>query len=452
MTSQNNLFFNRAAQRQQTSNFPIQQEQNQPKENPFFKRAIQKQKPIESDYQSDEETQRQIERSQAQITSRAMESVLGLPGDITNFVGGLFGFEPGLPGSQDFKNLSESLTLGYTKPQNEFEETIGETFQDIALMALPGARHYSFARNLGIPIVGNLAKQGLKYSNADEKTQAYSKIGTMISLDLLSGRKFTSKAYINDLFNKAEEAIPKGLSIDAKGLEKSLLNLEKELNRGGARPSTKKALEKINEIKKDIRNGKVEAKTLAAYRPSINEIIDEVGGFNLEIPAKLRPSTIKNLNQVKSETIKTLEKYGEKFNPEYLKYSRSANEAYAAMQNSNKIAKFIQKQLPYSPQSQAVQSLFHIAPYAAGAALSKLSPLTGAGAIAGYAGYQGFKVLHRVMNSPTLSKYYLNTLKYAAQENIPKTIENLQALDKAMQDQKGNDSESSSSLGGLKIK
>jgi len=70
--------------------------------------------------------QRDIERNQAQFTSRIGESALGLPGDLTNFVGGLFGFDPNMPGSEKFKEYSESLSQGYTKPQNEFEENVGD--------------------------------------------------------------------------------------------------------------------------------------------------------------------------------------------------------------------------------------------------------------------------------------------------------------------------------------
>lgn len=383
----------------------------------------------ESDYISDEDVQRDIERSQAQLTSRGIEAVAGLPGDIINFGSSLFGFEPNLPGSKKFQELSENITGGYTKPKDEFEEAVGETFQDIALMALPGARNYSFARNLGIPIIGNLTKQGLKYSDSDEKTQAYAKMGTMIALDLISQRKGGSKAYVSSLFKKSEEAIPKGVSIQATGLEKSLTNLEKELMKGGSRPTSKKALEKLSEIKGEIKNGKIDAKNLAAYRPSINEAVEELGGFQLEVPRKLKPQAIRNLHQVKNEVINTLEQYGEKFNPEFLKYSRSANEAHAAIQKSNLIANFIKDKIPYSPQSKAVQALFDYAPAVAAVGISKLSPQVGAATAAGYAGYQGLKVLHRVINSPTLRKYYLNTLKSAAQENVAKTVTNLKALD-----------------------
>ena len=380
-------------------------------------------------FENEGDIDREIERNQAQLTSRGIEAVAGLPGDLINFGASLFGFDPKLAGSQELKQFSEKATGGYTKPKTEFEEAAGETFQDIALMALPGAKHYSFARNIGIPIIGNLTKQGLKYSNADDKSQAYAKMGTMIALDLMSQRKGGAKEYVKSLFSKADQSIPKGTSIQATGLEKALTDLEKNLQKGGSRPTTKKALEKAAEIKKEIKNGKIDAHSLAAYRPSINEAIEELGGFQLEVPKKLKPQAIRNLNEVKSKVISTLDKYGEKFNPEYVKNSRAANESYAAMQKSNVIANFLRNQVAFSPQNKAIQTLFQVAPVAGVGALAKLSPAAGGAAVAGYAGYQGFKVLHQVMNSPVLRKYYLNTLKSAAAGNVPQTVKNLRALD-----------------------
>lgn len=419
-------------------------EKKQQPQLPSSLRPKQKQQFSDSDFISDEESQRELERGQATAFSRLGESFLGAPGDISSFIAGLFGKEQNiLPTSQKLREFSEKTTGGYTKPKNEFEESVGDVISDVGSMAFPGSGHYTLARNIGIPIVGGLVKEGLKYSNADEKAQAYGKVGTMVALDLLSRKSGGVKSYINSLFNKAEQSIPKGVSVQATGLEKSLNNLEKSLSSGGNRPTTKKALEKLNEIKSEIKNGKVDVKRLAAYRPSINEAIEELGGFNFDVPRKLKPQAIRNLNQVKSEVIKTLDQYGEKFNPEFLKANRSANESYAALQKSNLIANFLKEKIPYSPKSKAVQSLFSYAPAVAATGLAALSPATAAGAVTGLAGYQGVKTLHRVLNSPTLRKYYQNVLKEASAGNIPQTSKNLKALDLLMDENRPEGKKSS---------
>lgn len=413
--------------------------------NPFEKRLLQKKpEPMQEEFSSPEQDQKELERNEAQLTSRFLETILGAPGDIASFATGLVGKEQHiLPTSKQLRGLSEKATLGYTKPKNEFEESAGELLSDIGSMAFPGTGAYSFARNIGIPVIGNLVKEGIKYGSTSEKSQAYGKVGTMVALDLLTRNKGGVKSHIGSLYEKAEKAIPKGISGDAKGLERSLKQLEKQLTAGGSRPTTKKSLEKITEIQKEIKNGKIDIKRLAAYRPSINEAIQELGGFTMDIPRKLKPQAVKNLNSVKKEVIKTLDQYGEKFNPEYLKYNRAANEAYAAMEKSNVVANFLHKHVPYAPESKAVQALFSYAPTAGAAALLKVSPISSAGALAGLGAYSGFKILHRVMNSPELRKYYLNTLKAASIANGPEAAKNLKALDQALlNDHQKEDTES----------
>lgn len=391
----------------------------------------------EEDFPSDEEIERQSERAQAQLLSRAAESVLGAPGDIASFGAGLFGKEQNLlPTSRKIREFSESATGGYTAPKTEFEEGVGELVSDIATMALPGAGHYSLARNLGIPVVGNLLKQGLKYSNADEKSQAYGKVGTMVALDLLSRRAGGVNAYKNSLFQKADSLLPEGVMIDATGLQKSLDKLEKSLTAGGARPTTKKALEKVSEIRKEIQDGKIDAQRLAAYRPSINEAISEMGGFQMEVPRKLIPQTKRNLNDVKGEVIKTLEDYGSKQNPEFLNTWKAANEANAAIERSNLIANFIEKKLKYTPKHAATKALFSYGPHAAVTGAGFVSPATTAAGLGAAGAYQGVKVLHRVINSPVLRKYYQNFLKEAASGNVPEATKNLKALDENLKSQK----------------
>jgi hypothetical protein len=218
-------------------------------------------------------------------------------------------------------------------------------------------------------------------------------------------------------------------------LKKSLDVLEKNLKLGGKRSSTSRSLEKIGEIKNDIQNnGKIDLKTLSAYRPSINEAIEEIGGFASEVPRKYKPQTTRNLNQVKEEVIKSLNQYGEKFNPEFLKYNQAANEAYAAVANSNKIAKFLQNKVPFLPKNKATEVLLGYGPMAAAGAILKSGPALIGPAAAAVPIYQGIKILHRVVNSPVLRKYYGNVLKYAANGNVPQTVKNLKALDANLQE------------------
>lgn len=410
-----------------------------------------KQQPKEEDFISDEQLEKDIERSSARTLSRIGETALGAPGDIASFFGNLLGGSESpikplggllaqaadvLPTSEDIREFTKKASQGYLEPEGEAQKKSDEIVSDITSMALPGAGKYNMMRNIGIPIVGNLVKEGLKYANADEKTQGYTKTGTMIALDLLSRKTGGVKKYAGSLFQKAEEAIPKGLSINASSLKSSIDKLEQTLTAGGERSTTTRPLKKITEIRNEIKDGKIDAQRLAAYRQSINEAVEELGGFNLfsDVPQKLKPKAIKNLQDVKGTVIDSLEEYGKHQNPEYLKLSRDANEAWSAYSKSNKIAYFLEKKVGYAPKSAAAKLLFSYGSPLSGVGSAALNPITAVGTVGALGGYQAIKVLERVRKSPVLREYYLNVLKNAASGNVPQTAKNLKKLDEALED------------------
>lgn len=424
-----------------------------PEEKPSFLKKAKVISVPETQYISDEDVEKDIERQQARMTSRGLETIVGAPGDILSFAASLFGKEQNiLPTSESLKKKSEELSQGYLSPKNKLEEFGDELVSDITSFALPGAKHYSIARNLGIPIVANLAKEGIKYASKNDKDAAYGKMGTMLILDLMSHRKGLgggAKQFAGSLFRQAEEALPKGQSIKAIGLQKSLNNLKNTLEMGGDVPSTRDALKKISEINSEIKNGKIDVKNLAAYRPAINEIIESFGGFEMQLPKKIKQKAIFNLNQVKGQVIKDLNEYGKTLNPEFGKLHTAANEAWAAYENSNKIANFIQKHVGKSLKSTAAKSI--LATTTGGlAAKSALAAPAGTAALGtlgiGVAGaWEGFKVLNRMKNSPTLRKHYTNIITGALKGNTAQVSKNAKLLDKEFLKQESQDGSMQSS-------
>jgi hypothetical protein len=388
--------------------------------------------------EGENDLEREIERNIAQQTSRLGETVLGLPGDLYSFAKGIFGFEPetNLPTSKSLREASEKASLGYTKPRTEFEEKTGEVMQDIASFMIPGSKQYSMLRNIGIPISANLAKEGIKLTGEDKNADA-AKIGLMIGLDLLTQRKGAgggAKKYASNLFKEMGKSLPETAEMEAGNASKYLSEIEKELTKGGSRPSTIKAIEKVREMKNEIKDGKINVKDFVSYRPSINEIIDDLGGFEYLFKPKIKERIINNLNKVKGIAIKSSEEYGEKFNPKFLKLSREANEAYAAYENSNKIAQFLNKHFGKKALGGSVKSLLSIGAPALGAVKVGTALTTGIG-IPLSAAYQGFKIFNRMKNSPTLRKYYGNILQGSIQGNVSQVLRNLNALDQKLKEQ-----------------
>ena len=408
---------------------------------PFNQPPEQKQQEV-SPFEDEGFVERESERGQAQVTSRMLESIAGLPGDVLSFISNITGAEQTkkLPTSKDLREFSEKASLGYTKPKTEFEERGGEIAQDIASLMLPGSQTYSLSRNIGIPLVANLAKEGVKLTGVKEGGQDAAKAAVMIGLDLLTQRRAASgkilgdsgKAYAGKLFEEAKGKLPKGQKIAVSTLSEELENVEKSLQKGGSRPSTQKALEKIKDFKADITNGKIDVQNLYEYRTAINETIDELGGFALGGNKALKEKAVHNLNQVKGKIIKTLEEYGEKVNPEFLKPYKAANEAYAVASKSNLISNFVQKKFGNVMKSDLTKMLFGLGGHAAHAGLTAASPVAGAGVLAGKGIYDAGKVLYRVFKSPTLAKYYGNVLSGALSGNSAQVMKNLHALDKEL--------------------
>jgi hypothetical protein len=253
-------------------------------------------------------------------------------------------------------------------------------------------------------------------------------------LDLILHRRGlgTAKEISGKLFEHADNAIPKGLSISATNLEKNLNNLEKTLYMGGSRPDTAEALQKISEIKSQIKKGKIDLKDLVAYRPSINSWIDKYKGFDIAVPDKIRRKIINNLQSVKSEVINAAEEYGKKYNPEYLKLSQDANSSWKAIEQSNKISNFIEKTASSKIKSVVLKSVLGLgagAAYGGTGALVGMTAATGLGA-AGALGYKALKTMIRAKN-PVLLKHYGKILEGAAKGNAAQVTKNVKFLDDA---------------------
>ncbi len=382
-------------------------------------------------FEGENDLEREIERNVARGTSRIGETILGLPGDLYSFAKGIFGkdTETNLPTSQSLKEMSEKATLGYTQAKNPEEERSDEVLQDISSFMLPGSGKYNMMRNIGIPIVANLTKEGLNYIGSDKMGDS-AKIGTMVALDLVAHKGKGAKAYAGNLFNESEKLIPKGEILSSPKFQKSITALEKSLESGGSAPSKEKALKKLGEIQGKMNQGNIEVKELVDFRKTINEIKSELGGFDVQLPKHIKKKAISNLDLVKREVISALDEYGTKYNTEFGKINRSANEAYAAYESSDKLATSLKKYVKSS--SPMVKALFG-GGLGYGTILKPLLAIkAGVVAPAAYAGYEGYKVLHQVMNSPTLRKFYGEILKGAASGNASQISKNMKALEKQL--------------------
>ena len=417
---------------------PMIQQQDQPEQEqqenlPISLRLKSERKPEVRQEQFPEEgendLERDIERQTARGTSRILETVAGMPGDLYSFGKFLFGADPetNLPTSKSLKEFSEKASLGYTKAKNEGEEKSDEVLQDIASFMIPGAGKYNMVRNIGIPVVANLAKEGIKYGGGEKSADA-AKIGTMIALDLMNLKGGGAKKFAGNLFAESEKLIPEGATLSSPKLQKSFSHLEKSLESGGSRPSTEKALKKVGEIQTKMKDGKIKVKELVDFRKAINEIKSELGGFEIQMPKAIKKKAIANLELVRKEVANGLNEYGSKHNPEFLKLNKAANESYAAYEASDKMARFIKDKAKSAIKNPGIKTILGIA--GVGSHIAIAGKATAVGAVPILAGYESYKIFHQVMQSPTLRKFYGNILKGAASGNASQVIKNSKALEK----------------------
>ncbi len=407
-----------------------------------------KEETTEFPFEGENDLEREIERSQARTTSRIGETILGATGDLINFIANLVGENPiiNLPGQQDFQNVSEKVTLGYTKPQTEFENKTDELAKDVGSLLIPGGASYGVWRNLGIPIVANLAKEGIKAKGGEGKTAQYAKAGIMLGLDLLGGRlnQGSAKNYAGRLMNEAEALVPQGASINSRPLMNELNTLERQLTSGGTNdPTAAKALSEIKELRKMSVANHIPVKRLIDARKTMNKIIEDMGGFEYFFKPKIKSQIISKLNQVKNKTVDAVTDWGRRSgNSQFIDKWHNGNEAFSVAARSEVVGNFLEKNIGSFSKAPLVKGLFGLGGAGAGihhlaSGASKLGISAATiGASAAIPIYEGAKIIYQVAKSPNLRKYYMNIINAASYGNLDQVTRNANALEKELQKEK----------------
>lgn len=403
-------------------------------------------------------------RNAAQNTSRAAETVLGLPGNVkkayqqsTDFLDSLIpeglpklndiregekealytpdkrsleGFVMSPPTSEQWrkgsKNLSKRLTGrdDYLEPQNNVEKAIGEFSQDLASFFLPGTGQLRMLTRIGAPLVGNLGKQALTFLGADEETAEKAKLGLMLATTL--GTQSNPGQFARDRIAQAVNMVPETATAAAAPLASRLMNLYTRVTRGLSVPSKSRAVQGMQDLAGQVdQNGRIPLRSLMQARDDVNEWLREAGAWN--IPATDRKSMVANLNELKTQIIRTIdENLAQRF-PQAGELYKTGYQASAVTQQSNAISNFIENNFGKKAASIGAKLLFPSLGISAGF-VPKLAALGTAATPV----YKVGQVLYRIGQSPTLSRYYQGVLQAATQGNAPAMIRNLTNLDKGL--------------------
>ncbi len=327
------------------------------------------------------------------------------------------------PTSEQVKDVSKFLFGKKIQPQNQIESKADEVLSDFAALALPlpGAK-LKLLKPALLSLGGNVASEIVGKMGGSEKEQIYTKLGTMFAGSLINPGG--AKKLAADLYTKARNARAPTSTVAATNLKKQIEGFRTQLSKGGTSGSKTQSLKKLDEIEGAIRHGQVEVEELEKFKQSINEarsgLYEE---FKSNKPGMKAARA--NLDRVSKIVDETLKDYG-KINPEWESYYRPANEVFGSIAQSNKARDFISRKLgKISP---------HLAGPLFGIAQEGSSALAGLGAKAavGGAALETSALLHRILNSPTLRKYYYGVIQNAVKEDAVAMRENLRKLEEEL--------------------
>jgi hypothetical protein len=222
--------------------------------------------------------------------------------------------------------------------------------------------------------------------------------------------------------------VPDTATVNALPLADSLMPLYKRVTRGLDVPSKSRAIQGMKDLASQVENGRISLRSLMDARDNVNEWISEAGGW--DVPLNTRDATIRNLNELKTQIIRSIDENMAARFPEASELYRTGYEAAAVNHKSHAISNFIEKNFGKKVSSVGAKLLFP--GLAGGAAILPKTIGTGA---ALYPMYKTGQVLYRVANSPTLAKYYQDVIVASSIGNAPAMIHSLQKLDKALAEQ-----------------
>lgn len=384
----------------------------------------------------------ELGRHALRLSSRAAETVLGMPGDILNtaeslILGGaenitgadLSGIRKDLrktapfkvlPTSSELRQLQSQITGGATEPkEGTWEEDVDNVTKFATALKTGGA---DTLRSLGTALGAIGAGRSAQALGFGEPVKAASEIGTMFLLHNISPGK--AQQFVDNSYEKAKDAIPPKTMIPTDRYVRNLDELEQTFLRGAPTPSKKSVLDILQPLRNRASGGAIEADELVQAYKDINETLNSKDLFNV-LGSKGKPIARIKFEKLKDQIRKELDSYGQ-YNPEFIKNWTSANAGHAAIEKSKSTRDWISSKIRHIPEK-----LFGTAAFEALSGYPELAAGTVGTAAGAFTGLRAFETIHRFMKSDLLRKHYLDAIKHASASNLPAMVKSLERLDEA---------------------
>jgi hypothetical protein len=391
-------------------------------------------------------------RHTARTAARVGETLLGMPGDIAQgALGALKAGEQGsnwlqnklglggvmgsgesafperapLPTSEEVRtnvtgNIAKSLPKDYLEAKTPGEQFSDEFFSDLTSMAtpVPGMGKLPIKRALAVSGLGNLGKWASKDLGASEGTQTGIKIGTMLAATMAGRGKLNQTK--KDLYKNAQQSIEKEVKV--KNLLEPISNKwELAIEKGASDTPSKQFIKKrIDDIRANTVGNRIGIENVLELKKDWNELKHSSG-----IPNRAEPA----FNEMMKSLHSMINDYG-KTNPKFYDSWKQAEDIHQGLTKASATNKWMQK---------------HVTPLRIGGAAASIllgnsmglphAAAPGATALAGVVGTKyGVRAFEALKNSPTIRKYYADTVASAVKRNVAATVKNAQKLDRVLEE------------------
>lgn len=338
------------------------------------------------------------------------------------------------PTSSELKQISLEQTKGYTAANSRLEKGLDEITENASSMLLGGGPAQAgaggvrgalnaVARNLGISLSGQLAKEGVKELGGSETSQEAARTGTMV-LGTLLGQIDPAQIW-NRLYTLRDSRVTPQSTVPAQGLLNDFTSFRRQLSLGGApTPAQNQLLREMDAIESKVVNGMIPVEELTAWQPKLNTMRNNYPDIRWDN---------RLIDPLRQANQRAIQQYPD---PVFQAAHRQANEVFGVAAQTGRMADFIQRSLPESMRGGLLGNLL-------GAVITSPTGNLGTNVVKGasLAGvgaglYHGGSILNHVVKSPTLRREYTDLLMNSSQQNLPGFLQNAQKLDSALQEKK----------------
>lgn len=344
------------------------------------------------------------------------------------------------PTSEQFKQASQTLSKGYTKPKTKGEERLQGFTEDvgailsgrpnIAQVPLRNPLAQRAINSLVIPAVANGTKAIVEDAGFGEDKANMAKMAIWLPLSLAANINAT--AFASQLMNRGRQGVPANLHADIPRFTASLDAIERSPLLLSSDPRTALARQVLNGIRNDVANGQTNSQSLFTMYDAVNAAKRNRGMF--ELNRGDQAFARRSINQVRDAVRNEIMQVGQN-HPEALQNWQNGVQAWATIHQSNAISNWVESiaKGPYAKMiSGPAAALFGVGTL--GTAKSFPGFMSGGAAAAIPASYKTGQAIYRMWNNENLMNYYWRAISAAQQENAPAFINNYNKLNEKLKE------------------